>query len=64
MNFMFKNYKDVIYLIILGFTITSSTVLLKQLIKIATNDKVLSLPNEFKDDVRTRILKNILINLI
>ena len=35
-----------------------------KLLKIATNDKVLSLPNEFKDDVRTRILKNILINLI
>lgn len=34
MNFMFKNYKDVIHLIILGFTITSLAVLFKQLIKL------------------------------
>ena len=31
-----------------------------KLIKIATNDKVLGLPVEYKDDVRTRILKNML----
>jgi len=35
-----------------------------KLISVATNDKVLSLPNEYKDDVRTRIFKNMLINLI
>ena len=35
-----------------------------KLIKIATNDKVLGLPVEYKDDVRTRILKNMLINLV
>ena len=35
-----------------------------KLLKVATNDKVLNLPNEYKDDVRTRILKNMLINLI
>lgn len=35
-----------------------------KLLKVATNDKVLALPQEYRDDVRTRILKNILINLI
>lgn len=35
-----------------------------KLIKIATNDKVLGLPVEYKDAVRTRILKNMLINLV
>ena len=35
-----------------------------KLLKVATNDKVLNLPNEYRDDVRTRILKNMLINLI
>ncbi len=35
-----------------------------KLLKVATNDKVLNLPNEYRDDVRTRILKNMLLNLI
>ena len=35
-----------------------------KLLKVATNDKVLALPQEYRDDVRTRILKNMLINLI
>ncbi len=35
-----------------------------KLIRVATNDKVLNLPNELKDEVRTRIFKNMLINLI
>lgn len=35
-----------------------------KLLKVATNDKVLNLPGEYKDDVRTRILKNMLINLV
>ena len=35
-----------------------------KLLKVATNDKVLVLPQEYRDDVRTRILKNMLINLI
>ena len=36
----------------------------EKLLKVATNDKVLNLPVEYKDEVRTRILKNMLINLI
>lgn len=35
-----------------------------KLMKIATNDKVLNLPLEYKDLTRTRILKNMLINII
>ena len=35
-----------------------------KLLKVATNDKVLNLPVEYRDEVRTRILKNMLINLI
>ncbi len=35
-----------------------------KLLKVATNDKVLSLPQEYRDDIRTRILKNMLLNLI
>jgi len=35
-----------------------------KLISVATNDKVLALPNELKDEVRTRIFKNMLLNLI
>ena len=35
-----------------------------KLFKVATNDKVLNLPVEYRDEVRTRILKNMLLNLI
>ena len=35
-----------------------------KLLKVTTNDKVLGLPKEYRDNVRTRIFKNILINLI
>ena len=35
-----------------------------KLMKVATNDKVLNLPIEYKDLVRTRILKNMLVNII
>ncbi len=35
-----------------------------KILKVTTNDKVLGLPKEYRDDVRTRIFKNILINLI
>ena len=32
--------------------------------RVATNDKVLNLPVEYKDVTRTRILKNMLVNII
>lgn len=35
-----------------------------KLLRVATNDKVLNLPIEYKDLTRTRILKNMLVNII
>ena len=35
-----------------------------KLLKVATNDKVLNLPIEYRDSVRTRIIKNMLVNII
>lgn len=35
-----------------------------KLLKVATNDKVLNLPKEHRDEVRTRIFKNMILNLI
>ena len=35
-----------------------------KLMKVATNDKVLGLQKELRDEVRTRIFKNMLLNLI
>lgn len=35
-----------------------------KLLKIISNDKVLGLPIEFRDEVRTRIFKNVIINLL
>ena len=35
-----------------------------KLMRVATNDKVLNLPIEYKDLTRTRILKNMLVNII
>ena len=35
-----------------------------KLLKVATNDKVLALPKEQRDDVRTRLFKNMILNLI
>lgn len=35
-----------------------------KLMRVATNDKVLNLPIEYKDLVRTRILKNMLVNIV
>ncbi len=34
-----------------------------KLLKVATNDKVLKLPNDVKDKVRARIFKNMLLNI-
>ena len=34
-----------------------------KLLKVATNDKVLKLPKEIKDEVRARIFKNMLLNV-
>lgn len=35
-----------------------------KLLRVATSDKVLNLPKEYRDSVRTRIFKNMILNLI
>lgn len=35
-----------------------------KLLRIATSDKVLNLPKEYRDKVRTRVFKNMILNLI
>ena len=35
-----------------------------KLLRVATSDKVLNLPREYRDTVRTRIFKNMILNLI
>lgn len=35
-----------------------------KLLKVATSDKVLSIPNEYKDALRANIFKNMLVNLV
>lgn len=44
------------------YNIISSTEV--KLLRVATNDKVLNLPKEYRDEVRTRIFKNMILNLI
>ena len=34
-----------------------------KLLKVATNDKVLKLPKDIRDEVRARIMKNMLLNI-
>ena len=53
---------DIIISNLLDYGIVTSDV--AKLIRVATNDKVLNLPIEYKDATRTRIFKNILVNLI
>lgn len=47
---------------LLDYSIISNTE--SKLLRVATNDKVLNLPKEFRDEVRTRIFKNMILNLI
>ena len=35
-----------------------------KLLRVATSDKVLNLPKEYRDAVRTRVFKNMILNLI
>ena len=35
-----------------------------KLLKVATSDKILTIPNQFRDDLRANIFKNMLLNLI
>ena len=53
---------DIIISNLLDYGIVTGDV--AKLIRVATNDKVLNLPIEYKDATRTRIFKNMLVNLI
>lgn len=47
---------------LLDYNIISNTE--SKLLRVATNDKVLNLPKEYRDEVRTRVFKNMILNLI
>ena len=53
---------DIIITNLLDFGLVSEEI--SKLIRVATNDKVLNLPLEYKDLTRSRILKNMLLNII
>lgn len=53
---------DIIINNLLKLSVTTSDV--AKMMKVATNDKVLNLPIEYKDATRSRILKNMLLNLV
>lgn len=53
---------DIIINNLLKLEITTSDV--GKIMRVATNDKVLNLPIEYKDATRSRILKNMLLNLV
>lgn len=53
---------DIIINNLLKLEITTSDV--AKIMRVATNDKVLNLPIEYKDATRSRILKNMLLNLV
>ncbi len=53
---------DIIINNLLKLEIATSDV--AKIMRVATNDKVLNLPIEYKDTTRSRILKNMLLNLV
>lgn len=53
---------DIIISNLVDYGIISTEI--SKLMRVATNDKVLNLPLEYKDLTRTRILKNMLVNII
>lgn len=61
-NVISQQEADIIINNLVDYGIISNEV--AKLLKVATNDKVLNLPIEYKDLTRTRILKNMLVNLI
>lgn len=53
---------DIIINNLIKLSVTTNDV--AKMMKVATNDKVLNLPIEYKDATRSRILKNMLLNLV
>ena len=61
-NVISQQEADIIINNLLDYGIITKDI--SKLLRVATNDKVLNLPIEHKDLTRTRILKNMLVNII
>ena len=61
-NVISQQEADIIINNLVDYEIISKEI--AKLMRVATNDKVLNLPMEYKDLTRTRILKNMLVNII
>ncbi len=61
-NVITQQEADIIINNLLDYNIISKEI--AKMMKVATNDKVLNLPIEYRDTVRTRIIKNMLVNII
>ena len=60
-NELTSNEADILISDFLSYNIIDTKT--AKLLKVATNDKVLKLPKEIKDEVRARIFKNMLLNI-
>ncbi len=61
-NVITQQEADIIINDLLDYKIITND--MAKLMKVATNDKVLNLPIEYRDEVRARIIKNMLVNII
>lgn len=61
-DYLSQQEAEIIINNMVGYNIIDNNI--AKLLKVATNDKVLGLPKEYRDEVRVRIFKNMLINLI
>ena len=61
-NVITQQEADIIINNLLDYNLISKEI--AKMMKVATNDKVLNLPIEYRDSVRTRIIKNMLVNII
>lgn len=61
-NVITQQDADIIISNLVNYGVTNADV--AKIMRVAVNDKVLSLPIEYKDATRSRILKNMLLNLV
>ena len=61
-EFITQQDADIIINNLVNYGVTNADV--AKIMRVAVNDKVLSLPIEYKDATRSRILKNMLLNLV
>ena len=60
-NSLSSNEVDILISDLLSYAIVDKNT--AKLLKVATNDKVLKLPANIKDEVRARIFKNMILNI-